>query len=502
MRSRQVLKSVLMTLFLQCCIYVCGLILPRLFISYYGSEVNGLVNSINQFLVYVALLESGVGGVIQAAFYKPLAEHDEKKLSGVVKAGNQFYQKIALITAFYVVILAVAYPWLVDKQFSWIYTASLVVILGLSSIFQYFFGLINCLLINADQKQWIPSLTQAATVVLNAVVCCILIVLHCPVHVVKLASAFIFILRPLVYYAYVKRHYHIDNSVAPDEKAIQQKWDGMGQHIATFVHLNTDIVVLTLMDTLKNVSVYSVYQGIVSGIQNVATALSQGIRPTIGNMLALHENENLHQTFDFYEQMNSMVVSVLYSTTALCIIPFMQIYMKGIVDANYIQPTFAYVLIAASAMYSFRSPYADVCYAAGMYKATAPGAYVEAALNLILSFALVKRYGLTGIAIGTMVAMTSHTGYFIWFLRNRLLNRPVMRAFWMLFLTIMSVMLNVFVIRAFFSFPIDNFALWIAFGFLSIVLSSLLTFGIFLLFYRRRTIAMVRKTVQVFAKRK
>ena len=40
----------------------------------YGSDVNGLVSSITQFLGYIALVEGGVGGVIRAALYKPLAK--------------------------------------------------------------------------------------------------------------------------------------------------------------------------------------------------------------------------------------------------------------------------------------------------------------------------------------------------------------------------------------------------------------------------------------------
>ena len=38
-----------------------AIIIPRLFIVNYGSEVNGLLSSIRQIYVYLALLEAGVG---------------------------------------------------------------------------------------------------------------------------------------------------------------------------------------------------------------------------------------------------------------------------------------------------------------------------------------------------------------------------------------------------------------------------------------------------------
>ena len=53
---------------------ICGFIVPRLIIGTYGSDINALTSSITQFLSYIALVEAGVGGVIRAALYRPLAE--------------------------------------------------------------------------------------------------------------------------------------------------------------------------------------------------------------------------------------------------------------------------------------------------------------------------------------------------------------------------------------------------------------------------------------------
>ena len=54
--------------------------MPKIILSYFGSEVNGLVSSLNQFLAYITLVEGGITGVILANLYKPLVDKDEKKL--------------------------------------------------------------------------------------------------------------------------------------------------------------------------------------------------------------------------------------------------------------------------------------------------------------------------------------------------------------------------------------------------------------------------------------
>lgn len=71
------------SLFYQVTTIICGFILPRLILQSFGSEVNGLVNSITQFLAIISFLELGVGSVIQSSLYKPLAEKNNDQISKV-----------------------------------------------------------------------------------------------------------------------------------------------------------------------------------------------------------------------------------------------------------------------------------------------------------------------------------------------------------------------------------------------------------------------------------
>ena len=53
---------------------ICGFVLTRLILGRYGSETNGLVASITQFLGFISFLELGIGAVVKSALYMPLAE--------------------------------------------------------------------------------------------------------------------------------------------------------------------------------------------------------------------------------------------------------------------------------------------------------------------------------------------------------------------------------------------------------------------------------------------
>ena len=64
--------NIITSIILQVITFVSGLVIPRLILVQYGSQVNGLVSSLNQFLSLISLFEGGFGSVVLAALYFPL----------------------------------------------------------------------------------------------------------------------------------------------------------------------------------------------------------------------------------------------------------------------------------------------------------------------------------------------------------------------------------------------------------------------------------------------
>ena len=80
MKYKKSLTNIAVGVFTQGCTLLLGILIPRLFILGYGSEINGLMSTINQFFGYAALLEAGVGLATMQALYKPLAFDDRKSV--------------------------------------------------------------------------------------------------------------------------------------------------------------------------------------------------------------------------------------------------------------------------------------------------------------------------------------------------------------------------------------------------------------------------------------
>ena len=210
MRKKKAFINIFFSLLLEVVTVVSGFIVPRLFILYYGSEVNGLINSITSFVGYITLLQAGVGSVIKAALYKPLAKKNHDELCVIIKTAENFFRKIAIATVIYLAVLAVVFSVYITSEYGWIYSASLVVIIGISTAAQYFFGISYQMLLEADQRSYVYSLIQIITVIVNTIAVVILTRLGLSVQLVKLASAIFFVLRPLVMGLYSKKYYKIN----------------------------------------------------------------------------------------------------------------------------------------------------------------------------------------------------------------------------------------------------------------------------------------------------
>lgn len=464
MKNQIVLINVICSLLQQLVVTICGFILPRLIINVFGSEVNGLISSLTQFLSYISLLEGGLTGVVAANLYKPLASGDNVLLSRVVKTASSFYKKIAFLFFCYTVLVAFVYPLIVKTHFSFSYICTFTFILSINFIVQYLFAITWKTLLVADKKGYFVSLTYIFVVILNTCISCVIIHFYKNIRFVKFISATIYLIQPVAYHLFVKKHYKIIKDVDADNALLSQRWDGFAINIAAFIHNNTDVIVLTLMASLSDVSVYTVYLLVVNGLKSIVMSVSNAIVPSVGIAYAKGNNDELNRAFDKYELVILYLSFFLFSVGGICITSFVKLYTSGITDYNYNQPVFGWLLVVSELIYCVKEPYLMLAYSANKFKDFKFAAYTEAVINICLSIVFVKFLGIIGVAIGTLVAMTFRTVYQILYLHHHILERSIIRLFkGILFYTI--GMIIIIYISSFFFLEPDNTILgWILYA--------------------------------------
>ena len=439
---------------------ICGFILPRLILSHFGTEINGLVNSISQFLGVISFLELGVGAVVQSSLYKPLADNDNINVSRVIASADKFFRKLGYILAIYIIVMLFYYPYLVKQSFGFMFTATLILAISIRSFAQYFFGIVNRLLLVADQKAYIQYVAQTIAIIINTIACYTLITFDCSVQIVYGMTSLIFFLQPYAIHLYIKKYYALDRKIHYDVEPIKQKWNGVAQHVAAVILSGSDTVVLTIFSTLVNVSIYAIYFLPMSGARLVIMSMISGIEALIGNLWAKRDLQELREVFAWTEWLIHTGTTLIFALTAVLIVPFVQVYTYGVRDANYIQPLFGVLLVATNSGHCLRLPYNIMILAAGHYKQTQHNYIIAAVMNIVISIIGVKQFGLIGVTLGTMVAMVYQTVWMAWYNSKNFIQWPMRKFFKQMAVNAVSAV-AIFIVTGYFTLTGVSYLEWI-----------------------------------------
>ena len=238
-------------------------------------------------------------------------------------------------------------------------------------------------------------------------------------------SSCVFLLKPICLNFYVKKEYEIVFIKSPPKDAIKNQWSGLAQHVAVAVTNSIDNIMLTLFGTFSMISIYNVYVSPLNSIRNLVEVTSNSYKSYFGNIIAEGDKNTLCTEFYKYETNMHYIIDVIMSTTLVTLVPFVLMYTQGVHDTNYKNYIFCVSITAAYVMIMLRMIYTNVIFAAGKFRETRNYCIIECILNVILSFILVKPFGLSGVAIGTVVSSGYRMVVSAYYLTIDILYRPI-----------------------------------------------------------------------------
>ena len=428
MRSKKAFLGLMTNIIREGVSILCGFILPYLIISSFGTDVYGLTESVKGFLGFIVLLEAGFGPVVKVALYKALAKKSSVDIRRILKASEKFFRRVAIIFLIYVIVLALVYPLILDTHLDYVFTVVLILVMSISIFAEYYFGMTYRLLLQSDQRMYVSNIIQIITLLMGLGFAVLAINLGASIVIVEAIIALMYMLRPILQKIYVKRRYNIDLSNIDSNYKINQKWDALTHHIAFMIHSRADVVILTILGSLKDVAIYSVYALVLNGIKSFVSIVAESFSAAFGDMIAKSEESILRKKFGAYETIYMTISTIVYSCTMLLITPFVIVYTLDVGDADYAQALFGILLTVSMYLLTVRQPYNELVKAAGHFKQTRRGAVVEAIVNVVVSVILVWQFGLIGVAIGTLVAMLIRSLEFIYHTNKYILKRNVMES--------------------------------------------------------------------------
>ncbi len=398
-RTKKFLYNSMSTALYQVIVMIAGFITPRFMLLHYGSEINGLVSSINQFITYFNLVEAGLGSAAVYSLYKPLADGDHKRINAIVSAAKHFYYVSGAIFVVLVAVLAAVYPSFAKvENLSYIAVSFLVIVLSSKSFLDFFSLAKYRVILTADQKTYVISLAASVHMILNTLVIVVLSMKDVNVLILYTIAIIPLIVRTIILEVYVKKNYkYLNYNEERDDSALDKRWDALFLQIVQAVQVGAPTVIATVFTSLKTVSVYSIFNMVMNGINSVLNIFQNGLSASFGDLIARNEKDKLQKAYNEFEYAYYHLIFLIYTIAAIMLQYFVNIYTSRVTDVNYNQPILAYLFVLNGIMYNLKTPQGMLVIAAGLYRETRWQSLTQTLIAIVFGIALAIPFGLYGI---------------------------------------------------------------------------------------------------------
>lgn len=119
--KKQIKSNIAVSVLYQLTAAVCSLILQKYILQTFGSDVNGILQSVSQLLNYTVLMDCGVGGLITASFINRLQTATLSMYPTYSTMQKDFFNKISYVYMVLVVALALTVKLFMHTDFDFGY---------------------------------------------------------------------------------------------------------------------------------------------------------------------------------------------------------------------------------------------------------------------------------------------------------------------------------------------------------------------------------------------
>lgn len=457
-----------------------GLIVPRLMLTGYGSEVNGLFSTVTNVYTYLAILEAGIGASAIQMLYKPINENDHSMINKVLSSAKKYYHKCSLYYFIGVIITAFALPLILNTSIATTTIVLIVLLQGFASLTNFYVLAGENVILTADGKEYVNSNIQLLVTILTSIAKIVLVNLQVNIVVLQLSYFLISMIQIAAFKIYIKRAFPwVDNNCYDPTVKLKQRNSLLIGNVVYVVFNNTDTIIISIFCGLKSASVYAIYNLVFTSILGLVNAIFNGLKFTLGQTY----NRDINQYKVLHDNYKSLYCAFVFSVISVCYLllePFMKLYTSGVSDIDYVDPYLPLLFCLVNLLSMCRTTENNLVTVAFHTKQTLPRAIFEAVINLTITLVLVNRIGIYGCLIGTIVALLYRINDIIWYSNVRILKRKPKQTY----ITIISnftVFFLFVIVRESIVIDIHNYYQFLIYGILFTAISITVYFSLAML---------------------
>ena len=446
MNKSKLTKNIYISFGGQLIIIILGLIIPRLFISNYGSDINGLLSTITQIYTYMALLEAGIGQAARNQLFKPFKENDRNEINYIISIARNYYRRFTYIYAFFVILLSALLPVIIKTSIDYSTVFLIVLLEGMSGVISFYFIETQTVVLFVDGRNYVNNTINLINKIISYIVKILMMFCGANIIFIQLSYFIISIAKVIVYELYFKKNYPWIKYKNVDRKSkLKDRNSYIVTEIATTIFNSTDMIIISIFLNTQLASVYSVYNMIYVNITALLNSVYFSVIYILGNLY--------HTSIKKYETAHDAFTTIFLGGITICMsiciiltIPIVKLYTVGITDVNYIYTQLPLLFSLIQILSWSRYVSGNLTGIAGYAKQTSYISLLEAILNLTLSILFVYKYGIVGVLFATLISLPLKVIWCIYIADKKIMNRSFKKT-----LSIIGINLFVFILAVIFS---------------------------------------------------
>lgn len=401
-RTEKSIKNIAFGLGAQAITTIISFATKSLLVKVLGDEVNSLNGLFNEIIMNLSLAELGIGDAIVFNLYKPLAEHNEEKVSELMT----FFKKVYTIIAGVLLALGTAVCFFVpaltkDLTFSNGYMRFVFMLFVVNISASYLFSY-KIALLNADQNSYVYSFYNSILRIVQAVVMLLVMVITGNYIIYLIGNIIMTVIANYILsrqvdkrYTYLKKR----KLAEEDRKTIFSNVKNIFiKELSGKITSSTDNILISVLVSTIMVGKYSFYSAIITIFKQVTEQVEVNVRASMGNLFATGSNDDCKRVLNRltwgYGAFGVLCCTCLY----VCAESFISFW----VGTKYLLDNYILIVLTANLFcYIVAKPIYASMHVAGYFTQGRNISIIGSLVNLVVSIVFGYYTGIFGIFLGT-----------------------------------------------------------------------------------------------------
>lgn len=458
-----------------------SLLVGRSVLTYWGSDYNGINSIVTQLVNAIMILEGGFTLASNVALFNPFIEKNLRKINGILSATKKRFFKISLIAMCIGILISIVFPFFVSTKVPYLSCVLLMMTVLLPACFNLGYSMKYRVILLTDQKEYIVSAISTFFYALGNGIAYLVLRAGGSLLIARVMIMVFFSLGYYMIGVYCKRQYKfVDFNSVPLLDEIQGTRDVLVLKATSVLYTTVPIILISAlpMTGAMLASIYAVYKNVISFVSNCIASITNAPRLSFGTLLAEDNYKNVGDKFNLYEKISFMGISIVLGATCLLIMPFVDLYTKGISDIDYHNELLAAIMLVTIFLEAAHIPSGQIIQMSGCFKKSKSIqtiAFIILAIGMLLGKTF---YGLYGILLSVLFAALVLCFLEISYAGSKIINRN-----WKTFLENMLPSACICIVTGLIGFSgiitCNSFFMFVIQGIVIVCLLSTFTFAIY-----------------------